>query len=187
MKNTEELIRELLDREAIRDLPKRYCHCVWTNDLDGIVNLFSDDGSIIMESSKGPQTTTGHDKLRKAFRRVVDDLGPRPYIHNHVIELKDASHATGTCYVELRDSKHDMKWLGTGYYNDEYVKAGDQWKFKSRRRNAGPHGTPTATLAILSRTGRDPSEGAARASFFSQLAGAAPEEISDCSAVLVRQ
>jgi hypothetical protein len=133
MKTTDELVRELVDREAIRDLPKRYCHCVWTNDLDGIVNLFSEDGSIIMETSKGPQTTTGHEKLQKAFRRVVDDLGPRPYIHNHVIELKDTGHATGTCYVELRDSKHDMKWLGTGYYNDEYVKVGDQWKFKSRR------------------------------------------------------
>ncbi len=133
MKTTEELVRDLLDREAIRDLPKRYCHCVWTNDLDGIVNLFSEDGSITMETSKGPQTTTGHEKLTKAFRRVVDDLGPRPYIHNHVLELKDASHATGTCYVELRDSKHEMKWLGTGYYNDEYVKVGEQWKFKSRR------------------------------------------------------
>jgi hypothetical protein len=132
MKTTEQLVQELLDREAIRDLPKRYCHCVWTSDLDGIVNLFSEDGCMIMQSSKGPQTTAGRDKLRKTFARVVDELGPRPYIHNHVIQLKDAAHATGTCYVELRDSKHDMRWLGTGFYNDEYVKVGNEWKFKSR-------------------------------------------------------
>jgi hypothetical protein len=132
MKTTEQLVQELLDREAIRDLPKRYCHCVWTGDLDGIVNLFSEDGAMIMQSSKGPQTTAGREKLTKTFRRVVDELGPRPYIHNHVVNLKDASHATGTCYVELRDSKHDMKWLGAGYYNDEYVKVGGEWKFKSR-------------------------------------------------------
>jgi hypothetical protein len=132
MKTMDQQVQELLDREAIRDLPKRYCHCVWTGDLDGIVKLFSEDGSIIMQSSKGPQATTGHEKLRKAFQRVVDDLGPRPYIHNHVITLKDASHATGTCYVELRDSKNDMRWLGTGFYNDEYVKVGNEWKFKTR-------------------------------------------------------
>src|SRR5579862_8481489 len=109
MKNTEQLVQELLDREAIRDLPKRYCHCVWTGDLDGIVNLFSEDGCMIMQSSKGPQTTAGRDKLRKTFARVVDELGPRPYIHNHVLQLKDANHASGTCYVELRDSKNDMR------------------------------------------------------------------------------
>jgi len=132
MKTTEQLVQELLDREAIRDLPKRYCHCVWTSDLDGIVNLFTEDGCMIMQSSKGPQTTPGRDKLRKTFARVVDELGPRPYIHNHVIQLKDATHASGTCYVELRDSKNDMRWLGTGFYNDEYVKIGGEWKFKSR-------------------------------------------------------
>ncbi len=27
-KNTEALVQEMLDREAIRDLPVRYCHCV---------------------------------------------------------------------------------------------------------------------------------------------------------------
>ena len=37
MKTTEQLVQDLLDREAIRDLPKRYCHCVWTGDLEGIV------------------------------------------------------------------------------------------------------------------------------------------------------
>ena len=132
MKTTEQQVQELLDREAIRDLPKRYCHCVWTSNLEGIVSLFSDDGCMIMQTAKGPRTTTGHEKLRKTFARVVDEMGPRPYIHNHVLQLKDATHATGTCYVELRDSKNDMRWLGTGFYNDEYVKVGGEWKFKSR-------------------------------------------------------
>jgi hypothetical protein len=50
-----------------------------------------------------------------------------------VIELKGDGRATGRCYVELRDASDNLKWLGTGYYNDEYVKVGDTWKFKSRR------------------------------------------------------
>ena len=51
------------------------------------------------------------------------------------VKLKDGTHASGTCYVELRDSKNDMRWLGAGYYNDEYVKVGEQWKFQSRSFN----------------------------------------------------
>ena len=33
MKNNDELLNELLDREAIRELPVRYCDCVWRNDM----------------------------------------------------------------------------------------------------------------------------------------------------------
>ena len=39
MSGTKELLQELLDREAIRDLPLRYCDCVWRNDIDGLVSL----------------------------------------------------------------------------------------------------------------------------------------------------
>lgn len=28
-KSTETLLQEVIDREAIRTLPVRYCHCVW--------------------------------------------------------------------------------------------------------------------------------------------------------------
>ena len=40
-KSVETLVQGMLDREAIRDLPVRYCHCVWKNDVEGIVNLFT--------------------------------------------------------------------------------------------------------------------------------------------------
>jgi hypothetical protein len=33
----------------------------------------------------------------------------------------------------LRDASDNLNWLGTGYYDDEYVKVGDTWKFQSRR------------------------------------------------------
>ena len=37
--------------------------------------------------------------------------------------------------VEVRNAADDMNLLGTGYYNDEYVKVGDEWKFQSRSIN----------------------------------------------------
>jgi hypothetical protein len=45
-KHSETLLQEVIDREAIRTLPLRYCHCVWQKDFDGYVNLFTDDGAM---------------------------------------------------------------------------------------------------------------------------------------------
>ena len=43
-KSIEQLVRELADKEAIRELPQLYCHLVWKKDVPSIVNLFTDDG-----------------------------------------------------------------------------------------------------------------------------------------------
>ena len=131
-KSVDQLAADLTDREAIRELPQRYCDCVWRGDVEGIVNLFTEDGEFTILGNKRENKTVGRANLLKSYGEGLANLTPRPYIHNHVIALKDATHASGTCYVELRDSKNDMRWLGTGFYNDEYVKVGGQWKFKSR-------------------------------------------------------
>jgi hypothetical protein len=46
-KSNEASIQEVIDREAIRTLPVRYCHCVWQKDVDGWANLFSEDGAFL--------------------------------------------------------------------------------------------------------------------------------------------
>lgn len=133
-KSLEQIVIELADREAIRALPVRYCDCVWRGDIEGIVNLFTEDGVFTMVGSKGAENSNrGRAELLKTYKEGLSSLTPRPYIHNHVIELHDNGRATGRCYVELRDASHNMSWLGTGFYNDEYVKADGEWKFKSRR------------------------------------------------------
>jgi ketosteroid isomerase-like protein len=52
MKTTDELVRELADREAIRDLPIRYCDCISRNDLEGVVSLFTEDSSFVVKTSE---------------------------------------------------------------------------------------------------------------------------------------
>src|SRR5713101_1907917 len=99
-KNVETLVQELLDREAIRDLPVRYCHFVWQNDLEGIVNLFTADGSITTGDSKLLEAQ-GRDNLLRAYKATLSDLTPRPFIHNHVITLHGPEQASGTCYQEV--------------------------------------------------------------------------------------
>jgi hypothetical protein len=132
-KSLEQTVTELADRDQIRELPQRYCDCVWRGDVDGIVKLFADDGVFTIVGNQRETTNKGKAELLKSYKAGLENLTPRPYIHNHVIELKGGGRATGRCYVELRDASNKLSWLGTGYYHDEYVKVGDDWKFQSRR------------------------------------------------------
>jgi hypothetical protein len=135
-KSTEELVQDMLDREAIRDLPVRYCHYVWTNDVEAMLGIFTLDGILsTIGDDNQERETKGQDALRR-FYTNLDQFKPRPYIHNHVLELLGGGKAKGTCYVELRAVTRDMEWVGTGYYHDEYVKDGGAWKFKARRYRA---------------------------------------------------
>jgi len=133
MKTTDELVRELADREAIRDLPIRYCDCLCRNDLAGLVSLFTEDGSFIAKNPENEVVTRGRTELKKMYENLVSNVDPRPYVHTHVVELRSGNSATGRCYVEMRSAKMEMEWLGSGYYEDEYRKVGEEWKFASRR------------------------------------------------------
>ncbi len=136
MKTADEIIQELSDREAIRDLPVRYCDCVWRGDLEGLVNLFSENGVFTVKGREREATTRGRPELRKMYETALTDLTPRPYIHNHVVDLRGKNKASGRCYVELRNAAKQMEWIGTGFYEDEYEKVGDSWKFATRRFTA---------------------------------------------------
>ncbi len=133
MKTTDELVTELADREAIRDLPVRYCDCVWQNDLKTMVELFAEDGIFVVKGREREVTTKGRAELFKMYESALGEMTPRPYIHNHVVNLTGKNKATGRCYVELRSASKNMEWIGTGFYDDDYVKVGERWHFASRR------------------------------------------------------
>jgi hypothetical protein len=129
--NTETAVQAVIDREAIRNLPLRYCHCVWQKDLDGYANLFTEDGSFATNDPTLPKAQ-GRAALRTMIGSQLDTSKPRPFIHNHVIELQGPDQAKGTCYVEVRLLREGKKWLMSGWYDDQYAKVGGEWKFKAR-------------------------------------------------------
>jgi len=132
-KSIETIVGELADREAIRELPIKYCDCVWRSDMTGIVDLFASDGSFITKGLNRDHVASGHEGLLKLYGSLTAGaLTPRPYIHNHVLQLDGNGQASGRCYVEIRDAQTEFEWVGTGFYDDKYVKVGDGWKFKSR-------------------------------------------------------
>ncbi|MGE0823857.1 MAG: nuclear transport factor 2 family protein [Candidatus Binatia bacterium] len=129
-KSIEARLQEMEDREAIRDLPLRYCDLVWKQDVPGIVGLFTEDGEFDAGGAVPP--AKGKAELLKAYQSGLD-LNPRPYIHNHVFKLESPSRATGNCYLDLRATQNGKSMIAAGYYDDVYKKVGDQWKFRSRK------------------------------------------------------
>ena len=95
MKTIDELVRELADREAIRDLPIRYCDCICRNDLEGLVSLFTEDGAFIVKDPENEVVTRGRTGLRKMYKNLIGDVHPKPYTHTHVVELQRREQRDG--------------------------------------------------------------------------------------------
>jgi ketosteroid isomerase-like protein len=129
MSDLDTTVRRLADLEAIRDLARRYAHCVFQTDAAGAVDLFTEDGVIDM-GDRPP--IAGRDALREVYEATLGQTMLQPFVHNHVIDLED-DHATGVCYLDLRGATGAASMIGSGYYHDDYVRVGDAWKFRSRK------------------------------------------------------
>ena len=127
--NLEASVRALADEAAIRDLVRRYAHCVWQRDAAGAIALFADDGEM---DTGDRQVIRGRAALLKAYDEMFAASELRPMVHNHVIDL-DGDDATGACYLDLRAVIDGKDMIGAGYYNDLYVRTGETWKFQSRK------------------------------------------------------
>jgi uncharacterized protein (TIGR02246 family) len=132
MKTTDELVRELADREAIRDLPVRYCDCLGRKDVDGLLGLFTDEATFVMKGIEVEAVSRGRAEIRRMHEKAVAETDPRLFVHTQIVNLLGVDRATGRCSVEVRNLRITMEWLGLGYFEDEYAKVGDQWKFTSR-------------------------------------------------------
>lgn len=131
MPKSKDQILALLDREAIRDLPLRYCDCVWQDDIASLVKLFAKDGEFVIVIDGKETSAKGHAALASFYRHGLE-IGPRPFIHNHVFEITGDKQAHGRCYLDLRSAKNNMEFMGAGHYADTYVKVKGEWKFERR-------------------------------------------------------
>ena len=63
MSSLEERIRSIEDRDEIRELTARYCHAIAAADVNGIVDLFCEDGAF----RTGDRTIEGTAALEKFY------------------------------------------------------------------------------------------------------------------------
>jgi ketosteroid isomerase-like protein len=122
-------VRELSDREAIRDLTHRYAHCVWRKDFAAAVDLFTEDGE--MDTGDRP-VIRGRQALLESYQQMLGNADFHPFVHDHLISVQ-GERATGTCHLDLRATIDGESMIGSGTYDDEYVRIGGEWKFRARK------------------------------------------------------
>lgn len=129
-KNNEQTLREIADREEIRELVSRYALGIARGAQVG--NLFTDDGIFIQRiPGLPPEQYQGKDALIPMYAKVADTVRPLPMIHNHIIAI-NGDEARGQCSIELRMSHEGKSMIASGYYEDEYRKVNGRWRFAKR-------------------------------------------------------
>ena len=130
-------VQRLEDLEAIRTLVNRYAHLVWQDKPLEAVDLFAISGVVDMGPDGG--RIKGRENLRAIYQKKVDEMVLHPFVHNHVIELNSeldgnslAKTAIGVAYIDLRCVRDGQSLMGSGYYNDKYVREDGEWKFQER-------------------------------------------------------
>ena len=125
-------LRALLDRDAIRDLVRRYAHLIWQNQPLDTVTLFARNG--VMDMGPDGGEIAGHEALRAIYSQKVGDMTLHPFVHNHVIDLH-GDEASGFAYLDLRCVRDGVSLVGSGYYEDRYLREDGSWKISSRKLN----------------------------------------------------
>jgi ketosteroid isomerase-like protein len=127
----DEKLEALADLEAIRDLARHYAHCVWTRNADAAAELFAEDG--IMDTGDR-EPLVGRAEIQKTYRETFAASDFRPFVHQHIVDLS-GDQATGTCYLTLKAIVDRVAMTGYGYYDDEYIRVPEGWRFRRRRLN----------------------------------------------------
>lgn len=130
--SSESTIRELADREQIRDLAATYAHRV----AHGLANadLFTDDGAYIHRRApdEQPHEIRGREALDAHYVARPGGAGSAtPMIHNHLIEV-DGDLAQAVCSIELRIAGEEGSIFASGYYQDRLRREDGTWKFVER-------------------------------------------------------
>jgi len=130
VKELEAKVRELTDREAIRELRCYYHEYINTTNLTAIAGLFIEDGELdFAHMGKGK----GRAFQKKFFEGLSDYLSSvKQFIHNHIIEVHGDT-ATGISYLEAKPVYKGESFLVAGRYDDEYVRQDGKWKFKKMK------------------------------------------------------
>jgi SnoaL-like domain len=137
VRQLENLVLDLRDREAIRDLRYRYHEYINEGKFAEISGLFTPDGELDFAH-------LGKANGSVEIARFFDALNSKPatgdkdrpritwvkqFIHNHTIQLS-GDRGQGFAYLEAKPIYNGEAFLVAARYDDEYVRQDGAWKFK---------------------------------------------------------
>lgn len=137
MPNTEHIIRELLDREQLKELRAKYFRCLDLRDLEGFASVFTEDA--VLEVPEVDLVLNGREEIAtKVLASVADAVSAH---HGHTPELTFTGADTATGIWAMQDivewpraaSGERIGITGVGHYHDEYVRVNGQWRIAKVR------------------------------------------------------
>ena len=131
--STEDRIRRLEDREAIKDLVTMYGFVMDERSISGIRKLFADDAEF--RTPDGYINTSSLDELVAMYEGRFDVNGPtNHFVHGHVVRFDpgNADLAYGLVSSHVEVSRKGVPLIGAIRYADTYVRTQAGWRFKAR-------------------------------------------------------
>ena len=131
---SENLLRELVDKQAIRDVLSRYCRGLDRMDKEMALSVWYPEGTA---DYQGIYEGTGHGFIEWVWGAHAAMERHSHQITNVLIEL-DGEQATSEAYVTvvlwtLPDSEgRQQELVGRGRYLDRWEKRGDGWAIMHR-------------------------------------------------------
>lgn len=124
-------VRELADREEIRELTARYAFLV--ANKRPAAELFTQDGGFVFRKPDGEVgIARGQAALTDTFADILRAPNHNlPTVHNHLLDIR-GDEAAGVCWIELHAHKDGEDWIGSGYYEDLFRRENGRWKFAVR-------------------------------------------------------
>lgn len=127
---TDTQIKELLDREQIRDLVHRYCWAVDRDTLEEVMALFHEECNLELVPGRrygGREATTKWYGVYMQNRMEV----LRHLIHNQVITVTGDTATSKSYFDAVGDLKGESITVA-GFYEDTLLRVNNEWKFTEK-------------------------------------------------------
>jgi len=128
----DDLLRNLADESAIRDLAVRYCWALDSLDRTAFEQLFTTDPT----ASLGGGLQEGLDAIWERIHRTLAPLSLSQHIvGSHLVQLSDDT-ASHRCYVHAQHVRPGLpdgdQFVVAGSYLDDCVRTPDGWRIRHR-------------------------------------------------------
>ncbi len=126
----EAVLKELVDREKIREVVHRYCWVVDRGTLQEVMALFHDPSDLELVPGK---RYTGKAAVQKWYDEYIQNRMEvlRHLIHNQVITL-NGDTATSKSYFDAVGDLKGESIVAAGFYQDTLRRVGEEWKFTEK-------------------------------------------------------
>jgi hypothetical protein len=138
--SADQLVPQLADRLAIRELVDAYAYCADRRDADGQMALFTEDTDFLVYMDSRDPSPTQHLRSRGALAPVFDELNiyeTTMHFNGQSTAVLDGDHASGVTYCLAHHVKVDGSarslMIAAIRYLDSFVKQDGTWLFGQRK------------------------------------------------------